>query len=471
MLRDDEARVGMVAGVLEVVAREALVPPLRCHRELPAAGAARCGAGAEETKGRASQHLRARKPFGNFRKFVADDAEWRGLRRLTRARAGTTDALEPPRTLPATSTSLPSVSVSMSEPRRSARTPAKTKATDADDDQQMTSPARATRRATAKTPAKTPARSTRASAKKDKPHKPKDPVGFLLKYLLVVILFIGVARVFNGPFPMEIRLKENIAAKRAELFERAEQARATKEKIQTTTPLVFAAGEGDIDEVRRLLDAGHDVMERTAAGETPLHVSGIRGAPEVVEALLLAGADPNARTNGGAFLKMTPLHWMTHGGHVDGMRLLLEHGANPNLQNVRGETPVDVAARMAPHGGREELILLAEHGGKSARELGEAPPADDPPAEPEPAAVSEPEPEPAAVSEPEPAPGRAADSSEDTIDRAARADVTLEGEEDVSEAQRAKRERAQRLMRQFQEQAEELKRLHAQAMASKPDEL
>ena len=384
---------------------------------------------------------------------------WRGHLSRTRARAETTDAPEPPRKLPAVLTSLPSISVSMSERRSSARTPAKTKATDVEDDRQMTSPARATRRATAKTPAKTtaktPARSTRASAKKDKPHKPKDPVGFLLKYLLVVFLFIGVARVFNGPFPMELRLKENIAAKRAELFERAEHARATKEKIQAATPLVFAAGEGDIDEVRRLLDAGHDVMERTAAGETPLHVSGIRGAPEVVEALLLAGADPDARTNGGPFLKMTPLHWMTHGGHVDGMRLLLEHGANPNLQNVRGETSVDVAARMAPHGGREELILLTEHGGKFARELGEAPPPDDPQTEPEPA----------------PAPGPAADSSEDAIDRAARADVTLEGEEDVSEAQKAKREKAQRLMRQFQEQAEELKRLHAQAMASKPDEL
>ena len=198
---------------------------------------------------------------------------WRGHLSRTRARAETTDAPEPPRKLPAVLTSLPSISVSMSERRSSARTPAKTKATDVEDDRQMTSPARATRRATAKTPAKTtaktPARSTRASAKKDKPHKPKDPVGFLLKYLLVVFLFIGVARVFNGPFPMELRLKENIAAKRAELFERAEHARATKEKIQAATPLVFAAGEGDIDEVRRLLDAGHDVMERTAAGETP----------------------------------------------------------------------------------------------------------------------------------------------------------------------------------------------------------
>ena len=40
-----------------------------------------------------------------------------------------------------------------------------------------------------------------------------------------------------------------------------------------------------------------------------------------------------------------------------------------------------------------------------------------------------------------------------------------------SHQQKAKREKAQRLMRQFQEQAEELKRLHAQAMASTPDEL
>ena len=200
---------------------------------------------------------------------------------------------------------------------------------------------------------------------------------------------------------------------------------APREKIQTTLLLVFAAGEGDIDEVRRLLDAGHDVMDRTAARRDSLHVSGIRGAPEVVEALLLAGADPDARTNGGPFLKMTPLHWMTHGGHVDGMRLLLEHGANPNLQNVRGETPVDVAARMAPHGGQEELILLIEHGGKFARELGEAPPPDDPQTEPEPA--------------PAPTPRRLVGGRHRS--RRARADVTLEGEEDVSEAQKAKRER------------------------------
>ena len=92
---------------------------------------------------------------------------------------------------------------------------------------------------------------------------------------------------------------------------------------------------------------------------------------------------------------------------------------------------------MAPHGGQEELILLIEHGGKFARELGEAPP----------------------PTIPRPSPNRRRRRGPRRICRrtpsiAPRADVTLEGEEDVSEAQKAKREKAQRLMRQFQEQAE-----------------
>ena len=44
-------------------------------------------------------------------------------------------------------------------------------------------------------------------------------------------------------------------------------------------------------------------------------------------------------------------------------------------------------------------------------------------------------------------------------------------EDDIDDEQRAKRERAQTLMRKFQEQAKELERLHAQAKASQPDEL
>ena len=57
------------------------------------------------------------------------------------------------------------------------------------------------------------------------------------------------------------------------------------------------------------------------------------------------------------------------------------------------------------------------------------------------------------------------------VEAAASARLQFEGESDIDDAQRAKRERAQNLMRKFQEQAKELERLHAQAKASQPDEL
>ena len=46
------------------------------------------------------------------------------------------------------------------------------------------------------------------------------------------------------------------------------------------------------------------------ADETPLHVAGITGEPEVIQMLVDAGADVNARTAGGQYLQMQPLHWV-----------------------------------------------------------------------------------------------------------------------------------------------------------------
>jgi hypothetical protein len=57
------------------------------------------------------------------------------------------------------------------------------------------------------------------------------------------------------------------------------------------------------------------------------------------------------------------------------------------------------------------------------------------------------------------------------VEAAASARLQFDEEDDIDDAQRAKRERAQALMRKFQEQAKELERLHAQAKASQPDEL
>jgi|TARA_B110000977_G_scaffold16546_1_gene20279 hypothetical protein len=157
-----------------------------------------------------------------------------------------------------------------------------------------------------------------AATKEEKPKvgrqkvvRQKDPVGFMVKFLCVMFCLLGVARVLFGPFPLETRMWE----KRAKFLEdrslfRAEQ-KVRELKMKQSLPLIFAAGEGDFLEVQRLLEQGADIGQVTSAGETALHVSGIKGDPRVVDLLIKNGADVNARAKGGAYLKMTPLHWAT----------------------------------------------------------------------------------------------------------------------------------------------------------------
>jgi len=67
--------------------------------------------------------------------------------------------------------------------------------------------------------------------------------------------------------------------------------------------LHVAAYHADIARLRRILSEGSQVDERDDGGYTPLHWSCFRGSVgdqvPVIEALIAAGADPNALTGGG----------------------------------------------------------------------------------------------------------------------------------------------------------------------------
>lgn len=107
------------------------------------------------------------------------------------------------------------------------------------------------------------------------------------------------------------------------------------------TPLIVAAGVGNLRVVKILLDRGADALVVTDEGVTALHFSSGRGHLAIVKMLLKAGADAEGKSEGlGA-----PLHMAAEKGHWEVMRALIEAGGSPDSQRVDGRTPLFLAAQ------------------------------------------------------------------------------------------------------------------------------
>lgn len=100
------------------------------------------------------------------------------------------------------------------------------------------------------------------------------------------------------------------------------------------TPLLFAARHGAVDSARLLLDAGADLNDSAADGNSALVMAAMSGHGQLGELLLERGADPDASGAGYAALHAAVLR--SQPGLV---RALLAMGANPNARLVKS-TPV-----------------------------------------------------------------------------------------------------------------------------------
>jgi hypothetical protein len=110
-----------------------------------------------------------------------------------------------------------------------------------------------------------------------------------------------------------------------------------------TVDIWFAAREGDLGEVQRLV--GHDQGLLTAQpyggwGPTPLTLASKEGHVEVVRWLLDQGAALDSQTYGG-----TALYTACERRHTPVVRMLLERGANPRTACPEGRTPLTTAIR------------------------------------------------------------------------------------------------------------------------------
>ena len=124
-------------------------------------------------------------------------------------------------------------------------------------------------------------------------------------------------------------------------------------------PLHSAAYYGDLEMVQVLLEYEVDVNAQNVLGSTPLNYAsrnGHRNDPRVARLLITHGADPNI--SGPGWDGFTSLHHASINGRVEIVRLLIEHGANVEMKDFKGRTPLDVASGIQ----REEIVkLLLEH--------------------------------------------------------------------------------------------------------------
>lgn len=105
-----------------------------------------------------------------------------------------------------------------------------------------------------------------------------------------------------------------------------------------------------------LIANGADVraVSKNVMAVEPLHSAASARASGIVEALLLAGADPNAPQRGG----WVPLHSAAQNGDEKSVRSLLSQGADPRRANSEGLTAAELA-REKGHVAIAEMIERA----------------------------------------------------------------------------------------------------------------
>ncbi len=132
------------------------------------------------------------------------------------------------------------------------------------------------------------------------------------------------------------------------------------------TPLHFAAKGSRPDVAAFLLDHGAELEARDKEGETPLILAAHGGDETTVSFFLEQGASVHAYAEKAACERYSPLHAAVGHNRTAVVKLLLEHGADVNLQGPGGCTPLDVAEEKRP---QRFATLLRKHGAQRGREL------------------------------------------------------------------------------------------------------
>ena len=120
-------------------------------------------------------------------------------------------------------------------------------------------------------------------------------------------------------------------------------------------PLIRAAKDGRMEEVKRMLANGHDVNTRGKTGDTALMWAAFYGRKELLQLLIKKGADVDAKDEKG----WTSVIVASEQGYPEIIKILGDKGADVNAKDSKGRSALSIAKLM----GRDNVQqVLEDHG-------------------------------------------------------------------------------------------------------------
>ncbi|MGQ9367779.1 ankyrin repeat domain-containing protein [Azospirillum sp. ST 5-10] len=162
----------------------------------------------------------------------------------------------------------------------------------------------------------------------------RDPAG--LEAALAGGVLDANARLPGGKTPLMVAAEQGLLDQVRSLLRRGANPRARTET--GATPLMYAAYGGHAGLVDLLAAAGADVDAANVDGKTALMAAAARGNAAVVRTLLARGAAVDRPTRHG----WTALMYAANGGHDAAARLLMAGGADPGRTDAIGNSAVSL---------------------------------------------------------------------------------------------------------------------------------
>ncbi|KAI3848018.1 hypothetical protein MKX03_001130, partial [Papaver bracteatum] len=119
------------------------------------------------------------------------------------------------------------------------------------------------------------------------------------------------------------------------------------------TPLCYAAAGGHLAAVQCLLEMGVNPEIPDYQNTSPLHLVARKGYTDIIPLLLSKGISVDVTDDFGA-----PLHHAASAGQQDAVKVLLDHGANPNLVFHDTFTPLQASIRSQSWQCAEQLLKV-----------------------------------------------------------------------------------------------------------------